>query len=867
MSSNKNISIKIAANTEQAVKGIDKVSKQIDTLANKTKKTSFRKLTDSVSSFGNAFSFVTKAVKAAAAAVNDTIEAYNKQASAEVALEGAARNNPYLNTASVQKLKDYASQLQSISTIGDEELLPMMAQLAAAGRTQAEIQDIMSASVDIAASGTMSLESAVKNLNKTYSGLSGELGEANPAIKNLTKEQLKNGEAVKVMQQQYGGIAKSVADATGGWKQFQNTLGDLKETIGQNFAETKNSIGKVLNTFFSGIISKIQEASASAEDFRRSLGLIASSGTDAQSSSKEIQGEIDSLNEQLKKLGNVKKFAIDNALGDYEKQLNARLKGLKADQKKEIDGLNEELEKTTFRKNYIRRQQGLEFQQNGETSEYDRLGNELTQLEEKEDSLNKKIKERESSYKTAIKAAEDSKNNAKKEASDAEYSFIEGFNSSTTALENKIKEIQDSIAKKQQELSAALKREQDEDSRTEALKVLDLYNENHKARQQEIDDINRKYAMMEAEGKQTDENAKKKEILAAYEKAYQDLITTDRTLITENNSKAKEDLAEIVKLYKELYGDIELPELDLDTSASIEEQRKQLESYKSLLQSMLEDVDKGSDAYKTLTDAIKKTDEALKELSSTTKDWGDLDTWGKLEFAEKQLSSLASSIDSALSLTAQTMDNEASAALSKLESQYAQGLVTEEDYYSKKDKIEQDSAKKKYKVELATWAMNLAATQSAAALAIANSLKDGSTLGMIQAAVMGVQTAVQLAAQIAAKPVPPSFASGGVVGGFQGASTGGDNTYIHARSGEMMLNAAQQRNLYDIANTRAGGGVKWNITVNNEAGDVASASATASDDGIQIAVKKIVSEAMAGGEFNDSYQAMRAGIYGRRITS
>lgn len=867
MSTKKNISIKIAANTEQAVKGIDKVSKQIDTLANKTKKNPIVNFTNSFNSLTRAASFVTKAIKSAAAAVNDTIEAYSKQAEAETQLEAAARNNPYLNTASVQRLKDYASQLQSISTVGDEELLPMMAQLAAAGRTQAEIQDIMSASVDIAASGTMSLESAVKNLNKTYSGLSGELGEANPAIKSLTKEQLKNGEAVKVMQQQYGGIARSVADATGGWKQFQNTLGDLKEAIGQNFAETKNSAGKILNTFFSGIISKIQEASTSAEDFRRSLGLIASSGATAQSSSKEIQGEIDTLNAQLEKLGNVKKFAVDNALDDYKKQLDSRLEGLKEDQKKEIDSLNEELEKTAFRINNVRHQQGVEFQLKGETSEYDRLGNELTELEKKEDSLNERIKERKSSYDTAIKAAKESKATAEKEASDAEYSFIEGFNSSKTALENKITEIQNDIAKKQAELSAALKREQDEDSRTEEQKVLDLYSENHKARQQEIDDINRKYALMEAEGRQTDENAKKKEVLAAYEKAYQSLITTDRTLITENNSKAKKDLEEIIRLYKELYGDIELPEFTLDTSSSIEEQKKQLEDYKNILQSMLEDVDKESEAYKTLTKAIKETDEAIKSLSASAKDWGDLTVWEKLEFAEKQLSSLASSIDSALSLTAETMDNEASAALSNLESQYAQGLVSEEDYYDKKDKIEQDSARKKYKIELATWAMNLASTQSAAALAIANSLKDGGTLGMIQAAVMGVQTAVQLAAQIAAKPVPPSFASGGVVGGFQGASTGGDNTYIHARNGEMMLNAAQQRNLFDVANSRMGGGVKWNITVNNEAGDVASASATASDDGIQIAVKKIVSEAMAGGELNDSYQAMRAGIYGRRITS
>lgn len=45
-----------------------------------------------------------------------------------------------------------------------------------------------------------------------------------------------------------------------------------------------------------------------------------------------------------------------------------------------------------------------------------------------------------------------------------------------------------------------------------------------------------------------------------------------------------------------------------------------------------------------------------------------------------------------------------------------------------------------------------------------------------------------------------SFASGGVVGGFSGASVGQDNTVVNARVGEMMLNAQQQRRLFEIAN-------------------------------------------------------------------
>lgn len=44
-----------------------------------------------------------------------------------------------------------------------------------------------------------------------------------------------------------------------------------------------------------------------------------------------------------------------------------------------------------------------------------------------------------------------------------------------------------------------------------------------------------------------------------------------------------------------------------------------------------------------------------------------------------------------------------------------------------------------------------------------------------------------------------SFATGGVVGGMAGASMGNDNTTANVRTGEMILNANQQRRLFDIA--------------------------------------------------------------------
>ena len=131
-----------------------------------------------------------------------------------------------------------------------------MTQLAAAGRTESEIQSIIKASADLAASGTTTFDGAVKNLNKTYSGLSGELGEVIPELKTLTAEQMKNGDAVDLIAKKYAGMALSVVDKS---VQIQNALGDLKESIGEIGASTgltdifQNSLLAITEWYASGI--------------------------------------------------------------------------------------------------------------------------------------------------------------------------------------------------------------------------------------------------------------------------------------------------------------------------------------------------------------------------------------------------------------------------------------------------------------------------------------------------------------------------------------------------------------------------------------------------------------------------------------
>lgn len=87
-----------------------------------------------------------------------------------------------------QRLIAQAAELQSRSVLGDEVVIGQQAYLASLGMTEEQIGRVIEASAQLSAATGMTLDSAVKNLAKTFGGLTGELGESIPKLKELTVE-------------------------------------------------------------------------------------------------------------------------------------------------------------------------------------------------------------------------------------------------------------------------------------------------------------------------------------------------------------------------------------------------------------------------------------------------------------------------------------------------------------------------------------------------------------------------------------------------------------------------------------------------------------------------------------------------------
>ena len=110
----------------------------------------------------------------------------------------------------------------------------------AMGLTEKQIEDVLKASTDLAASGVMPLDQAVKALSRSYSGNVEELKIMNPELAKLTKEQLEQGEAVRIIGQEYKGMADAMSNTFAGRDtQWKNSFSDLQAEVGEIIQRVK----------------------------------------------------------------------------------------------------------------------------------------------------------------------------------------------------------------------------------------------------------------------------------------------------------------------------------------------------------------------------------------------------------------------------------------------------------------------------------------------------------------------------------------------------------------------------------------------------------------------------------------------------
>jgi len=293
----KNIRLRISeTGADQAARSIGKVDNRLKSLAK--------------SAAGAAAAFF--GARMLIQGFRQAVDAAGRQELAERKLETALGRTS-------KALLDQASALQKVTTVGDEAIIEQQAFLASLEFTEDQIKSIISASLDLSAATGISLESAVRNTAKTFSGLSGELGELIPQLRELTTEQMKAGDAVKVIADLFGGQAQeNTKTMAGAIEQMKNAVGDAAESVGSLLAPTVIKAANALKSaaeFSSDFLKGLQNL----KEFGETGGLEAiKKQSDATIDSYQKQGRaIGRLIGEANRLGiNGKKLAVDALRND-----------------------------------------------------------------------------------------------------------------------------------------------------------------------------------------------------------------------------------------------------------------------------------------------------------------------------------------------------------------------------------------------------------------------------------------------------------------------------------------------------------------------------------------------------------------------
>ena len=744
---------------DDAGKSIDNAGKKSKTLNN-----NLGGMNKTALATAGAVAGVAVAVKKTVDALNDCEAAYKIQRNAEIALQQAAKNNPYLNNESVYNLRNFASELQSMSNIGDEVSLKVMSQLAATGRNEEQIMQIMKAAADMAAVTGEDIATAATKLNATLNGNAGMLGRQVAAINNLTKEELESGRAIEIVAQQYNGSAAAMADNT---VQLANAWGDFKENIGRNWAEKTSPIKK----FFTDTLNDINEALALTAD-KKAAAAAREAGTDTAAQAK--------LNYE----GAAAVLAQMDANPGMTERKGGILAGLMVD--------------PTWQK--------------------------------KRDEQAAKVEELKTRYEELQKAEQDEAEAAQKAADEA---------------------------------AAAADKRAKAQSRDDA--AADFIAKNKAA-------LAERLASMELEAKLTGETVDAGEIYNAYLSSYIDLVTKSNGLVTENNSAAKERLA-LLEQWAEKARDAATEEERLAAAQKAADEAAALlattegmgnnsiyDEYinrASELEKLKEEINNNEVLNEQQkADAIKKIDEEMLENRENL--WQGVAS--EINGYAQQVNQI---IQDAAKLALETENNRMKAELADLEAKYRKGEIGEEEYQKKVSDAKKKGAEMQYKIEMAQWSANLLSAMANTAVGVTQALAQGGVAGIITGALVAAAGAVQLASIMAAKPVK-HFAAGGVVGGMNGASMGADNTTIAARSGEMIMNANQQRALWDMlngsGNAAGAGGV--NLTINNSAANLVTAQPQITRGQIELMIDARVNDGLRNGRFDGGLNAAQAGMSG-----
>lgn len=170
-------------------------------------------------------------------------------------LAAALRNQGLEVERNLAAFNAQASQLEILTGISDEQIRATQALALNMGVSADRVDEFVRAAVRLSNTTGQDVNGAMRQLVKTTSGLKGELGEAIPAVAGLTAEQLKAGDAARVINEELADNLDLLNQGlAGAWNRTTNALSSVAEALvidlskGSALSDVLNATANALET-------------------------------------------------------------------------------------------------------------------------------------------------------------------------------------------------------------------------------------------------------------------------------------------------------------------------------------------------------------------------------------------------------------------------------------------------------------------------------------------------------------------------------------------------------------------------------------------------------------------------------------------
>lgn len=202
--------------------------------------------------------FAVNKLKQIPAAIMSSIEAFGQQEMAVQKLAAAIRSQGGSVSEVLPIMSAFASEMQRITTYGDEQVLAMQAMATSMGVNSDQMQGVIKSAIGLASALNMDVMTAIKAASAAVQGKTTMLQEYIPALAKCKTEEEKLATVQKLSASGFA-QAKAEAETTAGkLKQAANAWGDLAEVAGGTFAPVAVDVANALK-FVCEWFSKNQE--------------------------------------------------------------------------------------------------------------------------------------------------------------------------------------------------------------------------------------------------------------------------------------------------------------------------------------------------------------------------------------------------------------------------------------------------------------------------------------------------------------------------------------------------------------------------------------------------------------------------------